>query len=53
MLQQVKGNPSGFIECHNLAVYERIERERFARSGNMRELVGEEISSPRPKRDFG
>ena len=46
MLKQIERDPPAFIDCHNFAIEKRIVWEPFAGAGNMRELGGEEISSP-------
>ena len=51
MLQEIERDPSAFIKDDNLAVYEGAGREPLAGTGNIRELVGEKISSPGPQRN--
>ena len=46
MLKKIERDPAAFIDSQNFAIEKRIGREAFAGVGNMRELGGEEISSP-------
>jgi hypothetical protein len=46
MLKKIERDPPAFIDGHDFAIEKRIGWEPFAGAGNMRELGGEEISSP-------
>jgi len=43
MLQQIKRDPAALIQGDDFAVEERICRERHAGTGDMWELLGEEV----------
>ena len=46
MLNQIERDPPVIIDGYNFAIEKRIDWEPFASRGNVRELGGEEISSP-------
>src|SRR5215510_9380017 len=51
VLKQIERNPSAFTQGDNFAVHKGARWKPFARTGNVRELVCEEISPPRPQSD--
>lgn len=51
MLQEIKRDPSACIQRYDLAVYEGARLECFGRASDMRELVCEQVSAPRPERN--
>src|SRR5262249_62338794 len=51
VLKQIERTPSAFTQGDNFAVHKGARWKPFARTGNVRELVCEEISPPRPQGD--
>jgi hypothetical protein len=46
MFQKVKRNPPAFIQGYDLPINQRIGRQPFTTSGDLWELLREEIFSP-------
>jgi hypothetical protein len=47
---RVHTDPPGFVYRHDLTVDKRIVRQSLTGTGDIRELLGEQVAAPRPKR---
>jgi hypothetical protein len=52
-LEEIERDPSAFIQGDDLAVNKGAGRELFTGTGDLRELLCEEVSPPRPERHPG
>ena len=52
-MEEIERDPPVCIQSYDLAVYKGAGRDPFAGTGDLRELVCKEVSSPRPECHLG